>query len=80
MYTGSYQRIFCPRRTQFAAWWHEGKQHSNSTAVNLADRQRYSVQTSGFGRFNGMAAIQAFTQTKAITMHEPHALPIAYMK
>jgi acyl-CoA reductase-like NAD-dependent aldehyde dehydrogenase len=38
------------------------------------------MKTSGFGRFNGMAAIQAFTQTKAITMHEPHALPIAVLK
>lgn len=30
---------------------------------------------SGYGRFNGVAGIHEFTQTRTITMTEPHAMP-----
>ncbi|KAJ9122167.1 hypothetical protein QFC24_004395 [Naganishia onofrii] len=58
-----------------------GAVHINGSSVHDEPNLPHGgMKTSGFGRFNGMAAIQAFTQTKAITMHEPHALPIAVLK
>lgn len=58
-----------------------GAVHINSMTVHDEPNLPHGgMKNSGFGRFNGQAAGMQFTQTKCITMREPHMLPIAYIK
>lgn len=54
-----------------------GMVHINGPTVHdSAQVPHGGWKKSGFGRFNGFEGIREFTQTKVITINEPHPFPI----
>ncbi|KAL8278624.1 hypothetical protein RQP46_008916 [Phenoliferia psychrophenolica] len=54
-----------------------GMVHINGATIHdSAQMPHGGWKRSGFGRFNGIEGIREFTQTKVITINEPHPYPI----